>query len=84
MTEDEWIIQWDIINHEGEDKTYIFNRSSGEKNYTLKVPVPDGRLYKHIYHAYPETVKEGKVHLTIYQEGESTPVEEVTYYIDFD
>ena len=43
MTEDEWIISFDIFNHEGEDITYIINWSSGEKDYTVKAPVLDGR-----------------------------------------
>lgn len=84
QTEDEWIIQFDLINKEGKDTNYIINWSSGVKSYTEKALVGDGRIYRHIYHVYPETVKDGKVNLTIYKEGESTPFEKATYYIRFE
>ena len=82
-TEDEWIIEVAIINREGEDTRYIFNWSTGGKTYSEGVWIKDGHKFKFIYHAYPETVKEGKVHLAIYKKGEATPFEECTYYISF-
>ena len=85
QTEDEWIIQFDLINSEGKDTNYIINWSSGGESYTEKALVGDGRIYRHIYHVYPEMVREtGKVNLTIYKEGEATPFEQATYYIRFD
>ena len=84
LTGDEWIISFDIINHEGQDTTYIINWSSGESRLTQIVPVLAGEAHRHVYHAYPETVTDGKVHLTIYKEGEATPFEDTTYYISFD
>jgi len=81
---DEWIIQFDLINKEGKDMTYIINWSSGEESWSQEVPVIDGQTFTHIFHVYPETVKEGKVNLTIYREGEPNPFEEHTYYISFD
>ncbi len=83
-TEDEWIIEFDIINREGKDTSYTIEWSTGEESYTQKVLIRDGRKFQSIYNFYPETVKEGKVHLTIYKEGEATPFEETTYYICFD
>jgi len=84
LTGDEWITQFDIMNHEGRDITYIINWSSGESRLTQIVSVLDGEVHRHVYHAYPETVTDGKVHLTIYKEGEATPFEDTTYYISFD
>ena len=83
MTEDEWIIQFDIINREGEDTNYIIEWSSGGESYTQKVLIRDGKKFTSIYNFYPETVKEGKAHLAIYKEGEATPFEECAYYIRF-
>ena len=73
-----------IINKEGKDTTYILNLSSGGESHTRKALVRDGRIYRHIFHVYPETVKEGKVNLAIYKEGDATPLEKTTYYIRFD
>ena len=82
--EDEWIIQFDILNREGKDTDYIIDWSTGGETYSERVSIKDGQVFTHIRHVYPETVKEGKVHLTIYKEGEAAPFEECTYYIRFD
>ena len=83
--EDEWIIQFSLINREGLDTNYIIHWSTGGKTYSSKtVTIKNGRTFTNIHHVYPETVKEGELHLTIYKEGEATPFEECTYYIRFD
>lgn len=85
QSEDEWIIQFDIINREGKDTNYIISWSTGGDIYSNKVvSIGSGRAFTNIHHVYPETVKGGKLHLTIYKEGESTPFEQATYYIRFD
>jgi len=84
QTEDEWIIQVSIINREGLDTNYIIEWSTGNETYNETVSIKDGRMFTYIYHAYPEAVKEGKLHLTIHKEGETTPFEECTYHIHFD
>jgi len=82
-TEDEWIIEYDILNRTGKNTTYVINWSTGDKTYSQRVLVRDGRQITCIQHFHPQTVKEGKVHFTIYEEGEATPFEECTYYISF-
>jgi len=82
--EDEWIIQINIINKEGEVTDYTIEWSTGEETYSGRVSIGNGRTFTNIYHVYPETVKEGKVYLTIYKEGEPTPFEQSTYYVHFD
>jgi len=83
-TEDEWIIQFDIFNREGEDVTYTINWSTGGEVYSQRVLIRNGKEFNCIRHFYPDTVKDGQVHLTIYKEGEDSPFEECTYYISFD
>ena len=82
--DDKWIIEFHIINKEGKDTAYFIIWSTGEESYTARVLVPDGRIYTHGRHIYPDTMKNGKVDLAIYKEGEPTPIEQTTYYIDFD
>jgi len=84
QTEERWIIQINIINKEGEDANYLINWSSGGETYSERVSIKDGRVFTYIHYVYPEAVKDGKVHLTIHKEGESTPFEQATYYIHFD
>jgi len=82
--DDQWIIEFDIINKEGEDTSYIINWSTGGETYSETVLIKDGQKFTCIRHFYPATVSEGKVHLTICKEGEATPFEDCTYYIRFD
>lgn len=82
--EDQWIIQFNLINREGKTTGYIINWSTGNETYSETVSIKDGRMFTYIYHAYPEAVKDGEVKLEIYKEGEATPFEEATYYVSFD
>ena len=85
QSEDEWIVQFTIINREGEDTSYLISWSTAGQTYDSKtVLISDGRSFTNIYHVHPETVKEGKLGLAIYKEGEATPFEQCTYYIQFD
>ena len=82
--EDEWIIQIDLINKEGKITDYSISWSSGEQTNTDRVSIKDGAKFTYIYHVCPETVKDGQVKLEICKEGETTPFEEATYYVNFD
>ncbi len=82
--EDEWIIEFDIVNREGKDMNYVINWSTGGETYSERVLVKDGHKFTCIQHYYPETVKGGKVHLAIRKEGEAAPFEECTYYLRFE
>ena len=85
QAEDEWIIQVSIINREGLATSYIIEWSTGGETYnSKKVLIKNGRTFTNIHHVYPDTVKAGKIQLTIYKAGETTPFEESTYHIHFD
>ena len=83
--EDEWVIQINIINREGEVADYTIEWSTGGEIYNSKnVSIKNGRTFTNIHHVYPETVREGEINLTIYKEGEPAPFEQSTYYVRFD
>ncbi len=84
QTEDQWIIEFDILNHEGIDQNYIISVVVNGDRYSENVPIPAGKMYTFIYHVYRDQVKEGKAHVAIYKEGVATPFEECTFYITFD
>ena len=82
-TEDEWIIQFDIINKEGKDTDYIINWSTGEEVYRRKeVSIAGGRSFTNIHHVNPDGMKEGKLKLEIYKKGEPTPFEQTSYFLE--
>ena len=81
QTDDQWIIQFDIINQEAKDTNYKLVWSNGGETATESVLVGKGRIYSHIRHIYRNTLKETSVNLTIYKEGENAPFERVTYHL---
>lgn len=81
QTESEWIIQFDIINHEGRDQNYTINVLVGEKLYTDIILIRDGAKFSYIQHIRRDMITVGDVSFTIYKEGEATPFEQVTYYL---
>jgi uncharacterized membrane protein len=81
QTESEWIIQFDIINHEVRDQNYIINIAVGEKLYTDSVSIKDGAKFSYIYHFHPDLETDEYVSLNIYKEGETTPFEQTVYHL---
>ena len=81
QTENEWIIQFNIVNHEGRDRNYTITVVVNGKQYSEKVLIHDGRIFTYIHHIYPDRVSDGDVSFAIYKEGEATPFEKVTYHL---
>ncbi len=81
QTEDEYIIQFDIINREGKDKKYTIKVAIDDYRYSEDVLIPDGRIFSYINHIYPGRITEGNVSFTIFKEDEDTPFEQITYYL---
>ena len=84
-TDGEWIIQFDIINQENKDMNYSIVFSGEGQSSTETVLVGNGRTYSHIHHVYMDpnqTAEETKVDMTIYEEGNATPFEQVTYHLN--
>ncbi|MFC1984490.1 hypothetical protein ACFLU0_00545 [Chloroflexota bacterium] len=84
-TEEGWIIQFDLINNEGEDQSYTISLSiDDDKPYKEDVFLPDGRIYRFVrrIHAGELAGDTGRVDLVIYKNDESTPIEHLTYYLE--
>ncbi|MFC1993131.1 hypothetical protein ACFLV3_04915 [Chloroflexota bacterium] len=82
QTEDGWIIQFTLLNHESEPKEYTINTViNGEQssNHTI---IPDGRKYDYIRFIPRETVTDSNLNVAIYKEGEDTPYKQGTYYLE--
>lgn len=80
-TESEWIIQFDIINHEGSDQNYTINVQVDERLFTDSVLIRDGARFSYIHHIRRDMITGGDVSFTIYKGDEATPFEQVTYYL---
>ncbi len=82
QTEDEYIVEFDIMNHEGKVTNYLITALINGQQYDTPVSIKDGRKFTYIYHIYPDQSTGGGVSFTIYKEGEDTPFEQITYYLD--
>lgn len=78
----ERIIQFDIINHEQKDMNYSILVTMDGKNYTEDVLIRKGGMFTYIHHIYPERLTEGEVLFMVYKEGETQPIEAVTYCLN--
>ncbi len=81
QAEDEWVIQFNIINHEESDQKYTITVVVDGKPYREDVLIQDGRKFTYMHHIRRDTETEKIANLVIYKEGEETPLEQVTYYL---
>ena len=79
--EDQWIIEFDIINREGKDMDYIIKVVTDGKQYTESVLIRDGGMFTYMHHFYPDRLTNNEVSFAVYKGGESTPIEQATYFL---
>ena len=79
--EDQWIIEFDIINREGKDTSYTIKVVADGKQYTESVLIREGGMFTYIHHFYPDRLAKNEVSFAVYKEGESTPIEQATYFL---
>ena len=81
--EDRWVIELHIFNHEAEDTTYNINVVIDEELSTQSIRLSQGELFKYCHHISRDEINQGKeVSVTVYKEGEATPIDESTYYLE--
>ncbi len=82
--EDEWILQYDIINNEERDIKYTIYITVDDVVYRDSTVVRPGKSYTYIHHIYPAQLEKEELTFAFYEEGKVAPLELVTYYIDLD
>ncbi len=80
--EDQWIIEFDIINQEGEDTSYTIKVITDGKQYVESVLIRDGGMFTYLHHFYPDRLTKNEVGFVVYKEGESVPIEQATYFLE--
>lgn len=80
-TENEYIIELDIINHEGEEKMYSIRTLIDGKLYREDALIHDGRTFTYIHHIRTNNLTDGNVHFAIYKDGEDTPFKKANFYL---
>ena len=83
QTDNEYIIQFDIINHESVDTTYAIQTSIDGELFNHSVSIPDGKKFTYMHHVYKDKLTQGNVSFSVYKEGEAaSPFEQITYHLD--
>ena len=77
---DEWILQFDILNHEGKDTDYTIDSTVSGKPYVQFVTVRDAGMFTYIQHIRPDELSERSLSFAVYKEGEDTPFEQAIYH----
>lgn len=81
QTKDGWILQFDIINHEGKNTKYAIQVTIAGKQYGDQFLIQDGGVYTYIQNIRRDMVGSGEASVNIYKEGSDTPFEQGTYYL---
>jgi hypothetical protein len=81
QTQDEWIFQFDVLNHEGLDVRYTIHFLFGGQDYQENFMVRDGGKFTYIHHIRKENAGSGNVDYKLYKENSSEPIEQGTYYL---
>jgi hypothetical protein len=79
--QDGYLIQFDIINHEGQDITYTVVMTVDNNSYIEKVTIQDGHTYTYGHYIYPEKLTSGIVNLLVSKAGDPSPVADINYHL---
>ena len=81
QTENEWIIQVDILNREGKRQDYMIKVLNDDKEYTEDVSIGDGRIFSFIHHIQREETGGSDINLAVYTQGDDEPIEQIVYHL---
>ncbi len=81
QTRNGWIVQFDIMNHEDQDKNYTVNLTVDGLPSTITVSVRARGVFTYIKHIYKDQVTKGEVSFAIYKGDEVSCVKEATYHL---
>ena len=80
-TEDEWIIQFDISNHEGKKQRYTIKALTGDKLYSEDVSIMENGKFTYIHRIPKEKKFDGNVAFAIHKDDAIEPFKQATYYL---
>ena len=75
-----WVLQFNIVNHEGHDTTYSVGVQNGNQTGGDSFVVKDGGTYTYIYNILQQKAG-GQLDVSVFKEGDSQPFEHSTYYL---
>jgi hypothetical protein len=77
--DNEWILQYDIVNNEEKDIEYTIVVTVDDIVYTDSTVVKPGKSYTYIHHIYPQQLQKGKITFALYQGEKPEAIEQATF-----
>jgi hypothetical protein len=81
VTDQEWVLQFDITNRESEDKVYLIRIEFQDRLSEERILVSSGKTYKYTHHIARTPESTGNLEIEIFKQGENDPLETTTYYL---
>jgi len=81
QAEDEWVIQFDIMNNEEKDTSYEIEVLHDNELYRAPVVIPDEGMFTYIHRIPYNTKGNRDITFTIYKDGDSEPLRQLNYYL---
>jgi hypothetical protein len=78
----EWILPYDILNRDEQDKQYAMEITVDGAIYHDETTVKKGKYYTYLFHIQPEQLVAGNVGFTVYEQGKAVPVDQATFQIE--
>ena len=78
---DRWVIELHLVNHQENGVTYTINVLVGDELCTESIWLGQGELFKYNHHIPCDGCEAKNVSVTIYEPGDDTPLEQITYYL---
>jgi len=78
-SDDEWILQYDILNDGEGPRSYLIEVNVDGTTYRQEAATTPNGKFIFIHHIRPEQLTEGVVTLRLFQEGRSEPLDSARY-----
>lgn len=76
-----YVVQLNIINHEGRVTVYTVKESYGDYHYENTVQIDKGATYSYKHVVGASLLNGGALKLAVHKEGQTAPFEELVYYL---
>ena len=83
-SDEEWILQCDILNTEERDIEYSITVTVDGRTYQDSTVIRPGKAYSYIHHVYHDQLVDGKVTFALYQDGQKAPIKTATFHVPLD
>ncbi len=80
--EDRWMLDFDVVNRDEVERTYIIKVETGDPNrQPLTVPVQPGKRFIYTTNILPQNVRGNEITLEVWRDSEPDPIQVSRFYL---